>query len=140
MSPLYREALRRIGAECGPPVARQAHPGYCSRRIVAAVSVAGAARNVAALEGLGPPLGIVPRLVETIGRRLTRAALDLDRPRDLGTVEGWVELLRAQRACVQAIDADDEEAEHEERRVAGALRVPVRGCRAGSTRRRPTPA
>ena len=113
MSPLYQEALRRIGAECGPPVARQAHPGYYSRRIVAAVSVAGAARNVAALEGLGPPLGIVPRLVETIGRRLAGAALDLDRPKDLGTVEGWVELLRAQRTYIQAIDADDEEAERE---------------------------
>jgi hypothetical protein len=113
MSPLYQEALRRIEAEGGPPVARQAHPGYYSRRIVAARSVADAARKVAALEGPGPPLGIVPRLVGTIGRRLAGAALDPGGPRDLWTVEGWVELLRAQRAYIQAIDADDEEAERE---------------------------
>ena len=87
LSSLWREACRRVEAACGPPTARQSNPCHYSTRICAAAN---------------EPIVRGPRLVKALklwGRL----------PVSLKTLEGLEIAVRAQRAWVEAIDADEEE-------------------------------
>jgi excisionase family DNA binding protein len=110
-SDLLRQASQQLTG-AGQFVPKQSDAGYYSRRVLIAFRVAKAAEGVAELEALGTPFGISEGLSKAVGPRLAQAVRLWSRvPYRLDRADGWVTTLLAHRAYLEAIDADDADAE-----------------------------